>query len=116
MTTATVCSDALEVSFSFAEKLGGLLRDVRIPLDAVRAVEVVPDGVPVTRGIRAPGFGLPGVRSIGTWRRLGGKSLVSVRRGRPALRVELAGQRWDELLLTVPEPDRVAADLAAARR
>ncbi|NMH98847.1 hypothetical protein [Pseudonocardia acidicola] len=116
MTTAQVTSDALEVTFTPGEKLAGLVRDIRIPLSAVRGAEVVADGLGATHGLRAPGLSLPGVRKIGTWRRPGEKALVSVRRDRPAVRVSLTGQHYDTLLLDVADPAGLVDRLTAASR
>jgi hypothetical protein len=114
MTTITLHLDSLSVSFTRAEKVAGLIRDQRVPLSAVRAVDVVPDGLAATHGVRAPGLGLPGVRKIGTWRARTGNTLVSVRAGRPALRISLEGQRYAELLLDVERPAEDAANITAA--
>jgi hypothetical protein len=105
----------LSVRLTRAEKILGLLRDVEVPLAAVHEVEVVTDALSAPRGLRAPGLGLPGVRKIGTWRGGGRKTLVSVRRGQPAVRVRLAGQRWDELLVGADDAPAIAAALTAAR-
>lgn len=51
---------------------------------------------------------------IGTWRGREGRTLVSVRRGRPALRVTLEGERYRRLLLDVDDATATAAALAAA--
>ncbi|WP_214368459.1 hypothetical protein [Pseudonocardia sp. H11422] len=116
MTTAHVTDDALHVTFTRPEKLAGLIKDVRVPLSAVRDAVVVPDGMVATRGLRAPGLAVPGARKIGTWRRPGEKTLVSVRRGRPAVRVSLAGQRHDTLLLDVDDPAGLVERLTTAAR
>lgn len=99
MATMTTDRTHLHLHLSTAEKIAGLIRDVRVPLTSVRDVETVADGLGAVRGIRAPGLGLPGHRAIGTWRRPGEKTLVSVRRGQPAVRVTLAGERYDALLV-----------------
>jgi hypothetical protein len=115
MATVTMTPQTLRVSLSRAERVLGLLRDLEVPRSAVQAVEVVPDGFAATRGLRAPGLALPRLRRVGTWRGRGGKTLVSVRRGRPAVRVRLTGQRFDTLLLGVDDPDAVAGALTTAR-
>jgi hypothetical protein len=114
MATVTTTPRTLTVTLTPAERVLGLLRDLEVPRSAVQSVEVVPDGVAATRGLRAPGLGLP-ARRIGTWRRRGEKTLVSVRRGRQAVRVRLAGQRFDTLLLGVDDPAAVAGALAPVR-
>jgi hypothetical protein len=112
MATMQPTATSLTVRLTRAEKIWGLLRDVTVPLSAVRSVEAVPDGVAALRGIRAPGLGLPG-RKIGTWRRRGERTLVCVRRGRPALRIGLEGQRYDTLLVGADDAAELAATLAA---
>jgi hypothetical protein len=113
MATIEMTSGTLRVSLTRTEKVLGLLRDLEVPLSAVRSVAVVPDGLAAARGVRAPGLGLPGLRLIGTWRRRGSRTLVSVRRGQPAVRVELAGQRHDTVLVSADDAAAVAAVLDA---
>jgi hypothetical protein len=112
MTTARVRDTTLVVSFSAAEKIAGLLRDQHIPLTAVQAVEVVPDGLKAARGLRAPGLSLPGRRKIGTWRSRAGTSLVAVHGHRPAVRLTVEGQRYATLLITIDAPEELAASLS----
>jgi hypothetical protein len=110
MATMQLTPRFLTVQLTRGEKIGGLLRDVEVPLTAVRAVEVVDEPLRAITGIRAPGLDLPGVRKIGTWRRRGGRTLVCVRRNQPAVRIRLEGARFDVLLVG---SDDAAADAAA---
>ena len=116
MTTARVHDATLTVSFSAAEKVVGLLRDQHIPLTAIRAVEVVPDGLEAARGLRAPGLALPGRRKIGTWRSRAGTSLVAVHGHRPAVRLTVQGQRYATLLISIDAPEELAASLSHGAR
>jgi hypothetical protein len=100
------------VRLTRGEKLAGLRGDLEVPLDAVRDVEVVDEPLREVRGLRSPGLALPGVRKIGTWRRKGERSFVSVRAEQPAVRIRLSGARFDVLLIG---SDDVAADAAAIR-
>ena len=115
MATVHLTTESLTVRLSRGEKLAGLLRDLTVPLDAVTVVEVVPDALAAVRGLRAPGLGLPG-RKVGTWRRRGTRTLVSVRRGQPGLRMELTGQRFDTVLVGLADPGPVAAELTRRLR
>jgi hypothetical protein len=115
MASLLVRPPSLCVRLTRAEKIAGLLRDVDVPLASVRDVAVVDDALVATTGLRAPGFGLPGLRKIGTWRGRGSRTLVCVRRGQPAVRVRLEGQRWDELLIGADDAAALAATLTAAR-
>lgn len=114
MVTTQPTPTTLVVRLTRAEKIAGLLRDVEVPLSAVRDVEVVPDPLVAMRGLRAPGLALPGVRKVGTWRARGERTLVCVRRGQPAVRVRLEGQRFDTLLLGDDDAAGLAARITAA--
>lgn len=114
MTTIHLSAGTLHVRLTLLEKISGLLRDVAVPLAAVRSVDVVPDGAAAARGLRAPGLGLPGVRLVGTWRGRGHRALVAVHGRRPAVRVRLEGERWTELLLGVDDVEEAAAALRRA--
>ena len=113
MTTITVAPERLLIQFTRGEKIGGLVRDLDVPLSAVRSVAVAPDGLDAARGLRAPGLGLPGVRKVGTWRRRGEKTLVSVRRNQPALVVELRDARYDRVVVGSDNAAEDAARLEA---
>jgi hypothetical protein len=108
MATVHVTDETLTVRLSRGEKISGLLRDVEVPRSAVRTVEVEADALRAARGLRAPGLGLPGVRKIGTWRQRGERTLVSVRRNQPALRIRLDGQRYDTLLVGTDDAAKLA--------
>lgn len=114
MTMTEIASGTLHVRLTRREKLAGLLRDTAVPLRAIRAVDVVPDGAAAARGLRSPGLGLPGVRLVGTWRGRGHRALVAVHGRRPAVRIRLEGERWTELLLGVEDPDATAAAIRRA--
>jgi alpha/beta superfamily hydrolase len=109
MATVTLDSDTILVRLSRKERVFGVRRsDLRLPLSAVRDVAVHDDGMAHARGIRAPGLAVPGVRKIGTWRRRGARTFVSVRRGLPALHVTFADSRLHAFVLSAPNADALA--------
>lgn len=103
----------LVVTLERDEKRWGLLRDLRVPLASVTAVDVVPDGRRATRGIRAPGLG-GAQRLIGTWRAKSDRQYVCVRRGQPAVKVTLDGQKYRTVLVGIDDAETVAAELRTA--
>ncbi|SDF08124.1 hypothetical protein SAMN05660662_1022 [Blastococcus aurantiacus] len=111
MATIETTQETVRIRLTRAEKFFGLLRDLEVPRAAITSVEAVPAGLAAVRGLRAPGLGLPGVRAVGTWRRRGEKTYVSVRRHQPAVRLRLTGQRFDTALIGTDDAARVAADL-----
>ncbi len=112
MTSIHVADDALTVRLPLASRIAGLLGDQVIPRSAILSAEVVSDGLAAARGLRAPGLAIPGRRKVGTWRGRGARRFVDVRRGQPALRVRLQGQRYDELLIGHDDAVALAAQLA----
>jgi hypothetical protein len=114
MTTINLTDTALQVRFRPWEKLAGLVRYFDVPRSAVTAVATEPDGLRAARGVRAPGLGLPGRRLLGTWRGRNRRSLVSVSKDRPALRITLSGSKYDELLLAVDDVEAWAKRLTSA--
>jgi hypothetical protein len=80
-------------------------------VSAVRTAELVEDALPAARGLRAPGLALPGARKVGTWRAPGERTLVCARRGQPAVRIRLEGQRYDTLLVGADDAARLAGQL-----
>jgi len=114
MATLQMENATLTLTLTRAEKIAGLLRDLELPMTAVRSVEVVDQPLSPLRGLRAPGLALPGLRKVGTWRRSGRRTLVSVRRNQPAVLVRLDGARYDDLLIGADDADERAAALTAA--
>ncbi|MFG2057448.1 hypothetical protein ACGFI9_25850 [Micromonospora sp. NPDC048930] len=78
MATIAFDNDRIRVRLTPAEKLWALRGDLSFPRDAVRAVTVEPDGLHATRGMRAPGLGVPGRRKVGTWGPVPAASCVPV--------------------------------------
>ena len=115
MASISIEGDELVVRLTRAEKLWTLRRDLRVPMGAVSAVEVVPDGLRAVHGFRSPGLGIPGRRKCGTFRQRGHKALASVRAGQPAVRVALVGAPYDSVVVGMADAAARAAVLTALR-
>jgi len=104
--------DRVVVRLSGLERLGALVGgDIAVPLGSVRAVSVAQDPWTALRGIRAPGTGWPGVIALG--HRRGGviHDFAAVYRHTPAVVVDLAGERFDRLVVSSADADGVAAEI-----
>lgn len=100
------------VSLSVTEKLEALHGDIRVPRAAVLQVRVVPDGMEEVHGLKMPGAGLRGVIMVGTWRD-GEVVTFAVCHGRqPAVVLDLADQVYDRIVVTMDNPEEVAARLS----
>jgi hypothetical protein len=103
--------DAVTVSLSMIEKAEALHGDVRVPRTAVVRVRAVPDGMAEVHGLRMPGTGFPGVIMVGTWRDSEGVTFAVCHGRRPAVVLDLAGQAYDRLVVTVDNPEEAVAGL-----
>lgn len=107
----------LVLHLSAAEKAEAVHGDLRVPLSAVRGVEVLDDahgwtGIDV--GFKV-GMRLPGVAAVATVHGHGEKVFVAVHHDTPrGVRVRLADAPWDEWIVGCADPETVAASLAPA--
>jgi hypothetical protein len=116
MASLMVEGDRLFLRLRPLERLESFHGDIAVPLSAVRSVRVTEDVWAELRGIRAPGTGLPGVIAVGTRRGSFGKDFAVVHgRGRGVV-VETDDFPFCRLIVTVPDPDAVAAEVSAALR
>jgi hypothetical protein len=101
---------AVTVSLSAAEKLEALRGNLTVPRAAVAGARAVPDGMAEVHGMRV-GTGLPGVILAGTVRNGGGVTFAICHGRRPAVILELAGQPYDRVVVTVDDPDEIVRRL-----
>lgn len=103
------------LAMSRLEHLEGFRRDLEAPVGSIRAVRAVTDPWPELRGLRAPGTGLPGVVAVGTRRGSFGKDFAAVHGRGPGVVLEFEGAEFERWVLTVEDPDAVAAVVTSAR-
>jgi hypothetical protein len=102
----------LVVRLSRKEQLGAFHGDVRVPVAAVRSVRVSDDAWSELRGMRAPGTGWPGRIALGTRRGgSGGKQFAAVYGKRRAVVIDLEGAAYSRLIISLRDPDGVAAQI-----
>ncbi len=106
----------LRVTFSAFERLMMLRRrPLEVPFAAVTTVSAEPGWTSQVLGIRK-GLVVSGYLKLATFRHPDGtRRLVTMRRGRPLLRIRLSQQIYDELLLSTPEAPALATALDRAR-
>jgi len=116
MATFSMQGSYLDLEFSRLERVGGLRRGARVPLDQVATVYVSEDPWSILSGMRV-GTGIPYVAVIGTMVRSGPNDVVCVRGRKPAVVVELReGAQYQRLIATVEDPEEVAATIERALR
>jgi hypothetical protein len=98
------------------EKLEAVHGDLRVPLSAVRRVEVIEDAhEPADHGFKV-GTRIPRVIEVAAVRTDGRKLFAAVHEDTPrGLRVLLDGQKYDEWIVGCTDPEAVAAALPLPR-
>lgn len=92
MVTLLLDAAQLEVVLSGTERALSFHREpVRVPRTDIRKIQLVDDAWTWLRGVRAPGTHVRGVLAMGTWKSASGADFVIVRRGRPAVVIDLVG-------------------------
>jgi hypothetical protein len=113
MARIILSDDEIHIELSLWEKVFGLMGNRTIPRSDVTEVALENDPLGATRGLRAPGLGVPGSVKVGTWRRNGRKVFVSIRRSTPAVRIEATGLDRDAFLVSVSDADGVVTALSS---
>jgi hypothetical protein len=101
---------SVTVSLSAVEKIEALHGDVTVPRTAVVSARGVPDGMAEVHGMRT-GTGLPGVILVGTVRDSDSVTFAVCHGRRPAVVLDLAGQPYDRIVVTVENPDEIVSRL-----
>jgi hypothetical protein len=104
--------NTIHIELSRWEKILGLMGDQTIPRSAITAAALETDPLAATRGLRAPGLGVPGSVKVGTWRDKSRTTYVSIRRSTPAVRIETTGLDHDAYLVSVPDAAELVHRLA----
>ncbi|WP_370332728.1 hypothetical protein [Mycolicibacterium hippocampi] len=105
----------LHVVLAPLEKVAALHGDLRVPLASVTSVTVADRPLDDVKGFRSPGLHVPARTKIGTWRRSGRRTFAVARARQSAVRIELTGERYNTLVVSVPDAATVAQELRTAQ-
>ena len=106
-----VTPETVTVQLTTLERIEAIHADVTVPRSSVVSVRAVPDAMKEVHGIRAPGTGVPGLVMIGTLRDHGVTTFAVCHGHHRAVLIELSGQTFDRLLITVDDVDEVVSRL-----
>jgi hypothetical protein len=105
MAELKVDAESVTLVLSVGERVEAFHGNVTVPRSAVVGVRQVPDGLAEIHGTRSPGTALPGVVMVGTWRASGSVTFAACHGRRPAVVLDLVGQPFDRLVVTVDDPE-----------
>jgi hypothetical protein len=115
MATLDVEDRRVVVRFPGVQSLMALAREVSVPLESVRSVDVVANGWDVDLGWRVGGTGVPRRLAFGRYRKRGGpRTFAAVYCGEPAVVIETTGGDWDRLAIALDDPEAAAAQVREA--
>jgi hypothetical protein len=112
MANLLIDDSEITVALSATEKLEALHGNVRFPRAAVVQVRVVSDGMEEVYGLKLPGTGLRGLIMVGTWRNVDAVTFAVCHGRKPAVVLDLTGQAYDRIVVTVDNPEEALAELA----
>ncbi len=115
MVDLTVRGDRLRLQVKGLDRLWAMRSRLDIPLTSVRAVRVDPN---VTRGlwkgVSAPGTHIPGLIIAGTFYQDDKRIFWDVHDPHRTVVIELVGQRYDQLIVEVHDPESVVKMIESA--
>ncbi|MGH7609065.1 MAG: hypothetical protein ACREOD_03835 [Candidatus Dormibacteria bacterium] len=114
MADVLIDGDDLVVKLSGLEKLEAVHGDLRVPLSAVQAVEVVDRPLDLIQGMKLPGTGIPGRTAVGTWVSADGSTFAVEHHASRGIVIRLAGQDYSQLVIGCDSPEEVAQRVRAA--
>jgi hypothetical protein len=103
--------DTVTVELTVMEKAEAVHGNLRIPRSAITGYWSVPDGLAEVPGFKLAGAGLPGSLKVGTWTGEGKRTFAVCHGASPAVVLELTGERYDRVVVTVENPEDVIAGL-----
>jgi hypothetical protein len=104
--------DTVTIRMSVAEKAEAVHRDLTFPRSSVTGVRAVQDGMAEVHGVRLPGAYFPDVIMVGTWRSPGGNTFAICHGNGPAVVIDLTGEHYDRIVMTVDDPQKAVASFS----
>ncbi|MGX5695434.1 hypothetical protein ACWKWP_04480 [Agromyces soli] len=113
MNSITVTPDRLVVEPLGLDKLWSLRNRIDVPVAHVRGATIDPGVSAEPKGVRAPGLAMPG-KWAGTFHRDGERVFWNVSSPDPTIVIELTGEHFDRLVLSVERPREIVDAVNAA--
>ena len=105
MVILTIADGVARIEIEGLDKLWSLKSRLEIPLAHIRGARLDPDAARGwCHGIKAPGTSVPGVLTAGTFYQHGKRVFWDVHHPEQTVVVELADERYDELIIEVADP------------
>jgi hypothetical protein len=108
-----ISADSVTVQLSAWEKGEALHGNLTFPRSAITGVRVMSSCLDEVDGFKLVGSGIPGAVKVGTWRGgQGGSTFAACHGNGPGLVIDLAGEHYDRIVVTLDDAEVLAAQLA----
>jgi len=111
MANLVISDESVTLELSTAEKAEALHRDLAVPRSAITGVRVVSSCMDEVRGFKLVGSGIPGVMRVGSFKGDDGSTFALCHGNGPGLVLDLTGQHYDRIVLSIDNPEQVASQL-----
>ena len=107
-----IADDSVTIDMSRGEKFEAAHGDQTFPRSAISSVRAVPDCITEVHGLKWAGTELPGIR-VGSFRGDQRMTFAVCHGHKPGIVIDLADSKYDRVVLTVENPEEIAARLSA---
>jgi hypothetical protein len=114
MVEITTDGDKLLLDVQGLDKLWSLKSRLEIPLSSIRGVKADSEVARKPRGMRAPGTYIPGVITAGTFHQHGKRVFWDVHNADNAIVIDLADERYAQLVVEVADPTAAIKQIESA--
>jgi hypothetical protein len=112
MAALLITDDAVTIVMSREEKFEAAHWDQTLPRSAISGVRAVPDCIAEVHGLKWAGTELPSIR-VGSFHDDERVTFAVCHGHNPGIVIDLANSKYDKVVLTAENPEKVAARLSA---
>lgn len=112
MARLLIADDTVTIDMSRGERFEAAHGDQTFPRSAITGTRAVPDCIAEVHGLKWAGTELPGVR-VGSFHDADHVTFAVCHGHNPGIVIDLANSKYDKVILTVENPEDIAARLSA---
>jgi hypothetical protein len=112
MAQLLITDDMVTIDLSPKEKIQAAHGNQTFLRSAISGVRAVPDCIAEVHGWKGPGTGIAGIR-MGSWHEDGRVTFAVCHGNSAGIVIDLVNSKWDRVVLTVENPQNLAARLSA---
>jgi len=112
MARLLIADDTVTIDMSRGERFEAAHGDQTFPRSAITGARAVPDCIAEVHGLKWAGTELPGIR-VGSFHDADHVTFAVCHGHNPGIVIDLADSKYDKVILTVENPEDIAARLSA---